>query len=296
MKPLLERIGAGEIIVCDGAWGTTIQSGPGYEKCPEEVNLSDPEFLTATAAAFIEAGAEIVTTNTFGGSPLKLAPAGLDERTAEINERAVQAARAAAGEQVLVAGSCGPSGKLLVTGDVSPEDLEENFERQMTSLAEAGADLFIIETMTDLIEATIAVRTARRIAPEKPVVATMTFDPTPQGFRTIMGVSIEESITRLLEAGADIIGSNCGHGMITLIEVARDFGRLTDAPLIIQPNAGIPSLEDEGVVYPETPEAFAAGVPDLLAAGVAIIGGCCGSTPAHIRALSEAVRARSGAA
>jgi methionine synthase I (cobalamin-dependent) len=111
-----------------------------------------------------------------------------------------------------------------------------------------------------------------------------------------MGVGIEESITHLLEAGADVIGSNCGHGMATLIGVAQEFQRLTDAPLIIQPNAGIPSLENEGVVYPESPATFAAGVPALLDAGVAIIGGCCGSTPAHIRALSEAVRARSGAA
>ncbi len=292
MHPLLERIAAGEVIVCDGAMGTMIQSGPGYEKCPEEINLSSPEILTGIARAFIEAGAEIVCTNTFGASPIKLAAAGLEARTEEINAVAVRAARAAAGDRALVAASCGPSGKLLITGEVTPQALEAGFTRQMTALVEAGTDLIIIETMTDLVEAMIAVRAARNLDPDLPVVATMTFDPTPQGFRTIMGVAVEDAGTQLRTAGADLVGSNCGYGMATMVEIAREFRRTTDAPLIIQPNAGLPVLGDDGVVYPETPASFAARVPDLLEAGVAIIGGCCGSTPDHIRAIRQAVDER----
>ena len=303
MSDLLARIHADEVLVGDGALGTLLLArGLPAGAPPEIVNLERPETLVEIARLYLEAGADIVQTNTFGASPLKLAAYRLAERAAEVNCAAVEAARRAitamakaapAGRRAYVAGSCGPSGRLLKPfGDTAPEELSESFRQQIRALADAGVDAISIETMTDLTEAVLAVRAAKEVVPALPVFAAMTFDETPRGFFTIMGVDIPRAATGLREAGADVVGSNCGNGIERMLAIARAFAAQRARPLIIQANAGLPRIEDGRAVYPETPEFMAARANELMAAGARVIGGCCGTTPEHIRALRRAVDAR----
>ncbi len=246
--------------------------------------------LEEVARLYCDAGADIVETNTFGGSPLKLAQYVLSEKTEEINAAAARAVRNAVGERAYVSASCGPSGQLLEPyGDVSAELMLENFIRQVRALADAGVDLFCVETMTDLTEATLAVQACKTVSPATPVCATMTFDATPRGFFTIMGVSIAQAARGLADAGADVIGSNCGNGIEAMIAIAREFKAQTSHPLIIQSNAGLPELENGHPVYRESPEFMAAKARELIGIGVSVIGGCCGTTPEHIEAIRRVV-------
>jgi 5-methyltetrahydrofolate--homocysteine methyltransferase len=252
------------------------------------VNLDRPELLEEIARLYCEAGADIVQANTFGASPLKLAQYGLADSTESINTIAVRAARRAVGDRAYVVASCGPCGHLLEPyGDVSPDTVLEGFERQLRAVANEGVDCIFVETMTDLAEAVLAVRAAKAAAPRTPIAVTMTFDATPSGYRTIMGTSVAEAVAGLEAAGADILGSNCGYGIESLTEVAREFRRHTTRHLLIQPNAGLPELTAAGPAYPETPEFMAERCRALLALGVQIVGGCCGTTPAHIAAMRE---------
>jgi 5-methyltetrahydrofolate--homocysteine methyltransferase len=264
---------------------------------PEALTLTHPDVIESIARLYVEAGADLVTTNTFGGSPLRLRAFGLEGDTEAINRAAVAALRRAVGDRALVSGSMGPGGHLLQPyGTVSAAEAAASFARQARALADAGVDLFCVETMTDLEEARLAVEAARAAAPHVPVIATMTFERTRRGFFTVMGVSVERAAEVLTAAGAEMIGANCGHGIDAMVEVAQAFRAVTQAPLAIQPNAGLPESRDGVLVYPESPEQFAAAVPALLAAGVRLVGGCCGTTPAHVRAIRAAVDAarRSG--
>ncbi|MBP6875218.1 MAG: homocysteine S-methyltransferase family protein [Candidatus Eisenbacteria bacterium] len=295
MPTLLERLRSGEVLVCDGAMGTLlIARGLPPGSPPESVNLERPEVLNEIAQLYLDAGAQILETNTFGGSPAKLACYGLDGRMEEINRIAVEAVREVAGDRAWVAACCGPSGRMLKPyGDAEPAELKDGFGRQIRVLVHAGVDAIIIETMTDLAEAKLLVEAAREAAPGLPVIASMTFDPTPRGFFTIMGNSIEQAAAGLAQAGADVIGSNCGNGIEQMLAIARAYRAASERPIVIQSNAGLPSLEEGRPVYSETPEFMAARVPELIAAGAQIIGGCCGTTPEHIRAIRRAVdRAR----
>ncbi len=296
MASLLERIAAGEILVADGAMGTMLfKKGISPGSCPEAVNLDRPDLLREIAAEYLAAGAEIIQTNTFGGSPLKLAMYGLDDRTEDINRAAAGAVQSVVDRRAYVSGSCGPSGKILKPyGDTSPEAVYESFYRQLKCLIETGVDLLCIETMTDLTEATLAVRAARAISPDIPVMATMTFDKIPKGFFTIMGVGIRQAAAELEKAGADLIGSNCGHGIETMLEVAREFKTASRLPLIIQSNAGLPELINGRPEYRETPEFMAEKARQLAEMGVSIIGGCCGTTPEHIAAIRRVVNQVNG--
>ena len=259
-------------------------------KCPEEYNLTHPEILESIARRYLEAGADIVQTNTFGGSPLKLAQYGLDDRTETIAAKAVEAVKQAVGGKAFVSASCGPSGKLLKPyGDCEPEAMKAGFLRQMSAMINAGADLVCVETMTDLTEAKLAIEAAREISADIPIMATMTFDPTPRGFYTVMGVTIEAAAKELEAAGATIIGSNCGNGIEKMIEIAIEFKQRTSLPVIIQSNAGVPELKEGKPFYPETPDFMGQKSEALIEAGVAVIGGCCGTTPDHIRAIRAAV-------
>ncbi|MBD3161560.1 MAG: methionine synthase, partial [Candidatus Eisenbacteria bacterium] len=215
MKPFLERIAAGEVLVGDCATGTRLFAfGLAPGDCPERWNLDHPERLERLAADSRDAGADIVQTNTFGASPAKLAAYGLDEATEEVNRAAVAAIRSVAENQVYVAGSCGPSGKILRPyGPADPEEIRAGFRVQIEALLRAGVDLLCIETMTDLAEAVLAVEAARSVSRAIPIVATMTFDATPRGFFTIMGVDVASAARGLEEAGADVLGTNCGHGV-----------------------------------------------------------------------------------
>ena len=287
MKDLRTRLAAGDVLVGDGAWGTLLMAhGVGPGEAPESLNLTQAGVIEEIASLYVEAGADLITTNTFGGSPARLRQFGLDAQTEAVNRAAVEAVRRAAGGRAYASASVGPSGHLMKPyGDADPVDIGAGYERQIRALAEAGADLVCIETMTDLAEAVLAVRAAKSVAPDLPVIVTMTFETTRRGFFTVMGVSIEQAVRGLSEAGADILGSNCGNGSVTMVAIAREFRALTGLPIAIQPNAGLPEPLDGSLVYPETPEFMAGQARELLAAGVAIIGGCCGTTPAHVRAL-----------
>ncbi len=292
MEPLRARLKRPGILLADGAMGTMLLDRgliPG--DCPEKMNLERPEAVEEVTRLYISAGAEIVQTNTFGGSPLKLAPYGVEGRTDEINARAVALARNAAGDRAYLAASCGPSGKILEPyGDTAAETVFESFRMQMKALAAEGVDMFSIETMTDLAEAVLAVRAAKSVSGSIPVSATMTFDETPRGFFTIMGNGIDQAVKALSEAGAQIIGSNCGNGIVTMVAIAREFMRQTAIPVVIRSNAGIPKLMGRSVLYPDSPEFMARESQALIAMGVKIIGGCCGTTPEHIAAIRSTAR------
>jgi 5-methyltetrahydrofolate--homocysteine methyltransferase len=258
--------------------------------CPESLNLDRPELLEQIAREYLDAGAEIIQTNTFGASPLKLTAYGLADQTEEINHSAVQAVRQVVGDKAYVCACCGPSGKLLKPyGDTEPGVVAQSFERQLHALAAAGIDAVNFETMIDLSETEIAVKAAKSVAPGMAVVATMTFQPTRRGLFTIMGNTVAEAARRLSAAGADIVGSNCGNGIEQMVEVAREFRKAGTTPISIRPNAGLPQLVAGKPAYSETPEFMAARIPDLVRAGVSIIGGCCGTTPEHIRAFRAAL-------
>jgi 5-methyltetrahydrofolate--homocysteine methyltransferase len=259
-------------------------------ECPEMINIEKPQILEMIARLYLEAGADIIQTNTFGGSPLKLAQYSLDDKTEEINTAAVIAARGVARDGVYITASCGPCGRLLKPyGDTDPEKIYKGFERQIGALVNAGVDLICIETMTDLKEAALAIKAAKSVSQTIPVAATMTFDPTPNGFFTIMGTGIEQAATGLADAGADIIGSNCGNGIENMIMIAEEFKKSTSFPVMIQSNAGLPVMKDDNPVYPETPEFMAERCEKLLKIGVNIIGGCCGTTPDHIAAFRKVI-------
>jgi len=290
-KGILGRISEGKCLVADGAMGTMLfERGVKGGQAPESINLERPEILEDIARLYLEAGADVLQTNTFGASVLKLSSHSLADRTEDINRKAVDAVRKVAGDRAFVAASCGPSGKLLVPyGDTEPEVIYESFARQLKAVIEAGVDVVCVETMTDLAEASLAVKAARSVSSTIPIIATMTFDPGPRGFFTVMGVSIEKAAAGLEEAGADVVGSNCGNGIEKMIEIAREFKNVSSLPIIIQSNAGMPELRDGAPVYPESPEFMAERAKALVDMGVAVIGGCCGTTPEHTRALREMV-------
>ena len=291
MNKLLDRLKNGEILVADGAMGTMLfERGLGIGECPESMNLSMPSAIEDIARLYLKAGADIIQTNTFGGSPLKLASYSLADEAPLINSTAVLAVKRAVSGRAYVSGSCGPCGKILKPyGDTDPELVYESYKIQMQALAESGCDVICIETMMDLSEMLLALQAAKEKAPGIPVMATMTFNATPKGFFTIMGDTIEKTSRVLEEAGADVIGSNCGNGIEGMIRIAREFRSHTTLPLIIQSNAGLPVIENGGLIYPESPEFMASMAKELVDAGVSIIGGCCGTGPAHIRAIRNSI-------
>jgi 5-methyltetrahydrofolate--homocysteine methyltransferase len=291
MQNLLDRLRTGDIVVGDGAWGTLLMTrGLKPGQAPEVFNLTRPEVLEEVARLYLDAGAEVITANTFGGSPARLRQSGLDGETESINRAGVEAARRAAGDDAYVSASVGPCGHVLTPyGDADPGDVSVGFARQIRALVKAGVDLICIETMTDLTEAILAVRAAREVAPQVPVAATMTFERTRRGFFTVMGNSIEQAVRGLSEAGADILGSNCGNGIETMVEIAREFRARTDRPVAIQSNAGLPEHRAGALLYPDTPDLMAEQAGVLADLGVALIGGCCGTTPAHIQAIRRVV-------
>lgn len=293
MSDFLKRISEGEIFVADGAMGSMlIAQGLKVGDCPEAYNLSDMDILEDIAKKYYEAGAEIIQTNTFGGSPLKLMTYALDNKAVEINQNAVKAVRSAVGSNAFISGSIGPSGKLLEPyGSTSPEQVYESFLVQARALIEADVDILCVETMTDLNEAVLALKAVREISSDIPLMATMTYDRTEQGFISIFGVTIQQASEGLKDAGADIVGSNCGNGIEGMIEVAKEYKRQTNLPLIIQSNAGLPEIDGLTVVYNESPEFMARHALTLKAIGVSVIGGCCGTTPDHISAIKKAVKA-----
>ena len=293
MSGLLERLRRGEdVVLGDGAVGTLLRGkGLGAGEPPESFNLTRPDVVEWAAAAYVDAGSEIVQTNTLGGNEIRLALFGLADRADEIHRAAVAAARRGARGRALVAGTCGPTGlRLKPDGGALRNLIRDAFERQMAALLDSGVDMFIIETMTDLEEALVALEAAREAAGDGfPVAVTMAFAPAESGFATACGDRVEACASALAAAGADIVGSNCGREPADMIGIAADFREHTDLPLLIQPSAGLPRMDGEEAVYPVGPDLLARTAKELLKVGVSVLGGCCGTTPEHIRALRRVI-------
>lgn len=276
--------------VADGAWGTELDKlgcPAGY--CREEWNLSHPDLVGRVATAYVSAGADVILSNTFSANRFTLEKHGLADKVEALNQCGAQISRQAAGAKAWVFASMGPSGKMLVAEEVTEEELYKAFCVQAKALAAGGADAIVCETMTELAEVLAAVR-AVKDACGLPVVASMTFDTGPDHMRTMMGVAAGDAAEQLTRAGADAIGCNCGVGIDGYIKVAQCLRQHTDRPIWVKPNAGLPEIQGGRAVYKESPEEFAAKVPLLLKAGASFVGGCCGTTPAHIAHLATTVK------
>lgn len=290
MKRTLSELIKNQVLVSDGAWGTFLQQkGLRPGECPELWNVTHRADVLAIARSYVEAGADLIETNSFGGSRFKLEKYGLGDRVTELNRAAAAISREAAGDRVLVLGSVGPTGKMLIMEEVTAEEMYDAFREQALALEAGGADAIIVETMTDLEEAVLAVRAARENTGLE-VICTMTFDRlVTADFRTMMGISPAEMVQPLLDAGASILGTNCGNGMAGMIPVVEEIRRThPTVPILVHANAGMPAYREGHTVFPESPEEMASHVKALYQAGACIIGGCCGTTPQHIVAIKKA--------
>jgi 5-methyltetrahydrofolate--homocysteine methyltransferase len=291
MGKILNELKSGKVLISDGAWGTFLQAkGLQPGECPEEWNITHPDDVLDIAKSYIDAGSDMVETNSFGGSKYKLANYGLQDKVFALNKAAAEISRKAAKDKYVL-GSIGPTGKILMMGEVTSVELYEAFKEQAMALEAGGADALMIETMTDLEEAIQAIKAAKENTACE-VFCTMTFDKTIQGdFRTMMGVSPADMVEQIIDAGAELIGANCGNGskdMIGIVEEIRKINR--DIPILIHANAGAPIYKDGETVFPESPDEMCTYAQGLINAGANIIGGCCGTTPAHIAKIVENVK------
>ncbi len=287
MAAILEKLSSGIILVSDGAMGTELQRrGMVPGSCPEEMNATHPEIVQSIHKDYYDAGSDLVETNSFGGTRICLAIHQFENRVRELNKKAAENAKAVCPKGKFVAGSIGPTSQILEPyGDLTLQAAYDAFAEQAEALAEGGVDLLVVETMMSIEEAETAVRAAKEKT-NLPVAATMTFE---SGLKTMWGVDVETAVQRLTGAGADILGSNCGRGFDEMIEVVKAMKALTSIPILAQANAGLPELIDGKNVYKETPEVISPKVERLLSCGVNIIGGCCGTNPAHIREIKKIV-------
>jgi methionine synthase I (cobalamin-dependent) len=289
MHPAIQQLLAHGPVVTDGAWGTELQTrGLPVGEFPDAWNLTQPERVAEVAQAYVAAGSQVILTNTFGANRIRLAENGLADRVAEINRRSVEISREAAGGKVAVFASMGPSGKLLLSGEVTAEELSAAFAEQARALAQAGADALVVETISDLEEGRIAVAAGCQTG--LPVVASAVFDSGKDKDRTMMGSTPEQAANALAAAGAEVIGANCGQGIAGFHAICKRLRATTDRPIWIKANAGLPKLVDGRAVYETAPEEFASHVPKLLELGANFIGGCCGTNPEFIRAVVRVVR------
>ena len=299
-REVLARIEAGETLVFDGGYGTMLfAAGLLNGACPELWNDTHADVVAGIHKSYFDAGSDIVETNTFGGTRLKLDEYRIGDRTRELNVKGARLARAVAPAGRWVAGSIGPTSRLpldyALDNGVTDEEYEATFREQAEALAEGGVDLFAVETMMFPQEATAAIRACKAVAAELPVMATMFFqyEEGNDRDRTMWGESPADVAKNLLAAGADVVGMNCGRGPDRAIVIIREMRAATDAPLVAYPNAGLPVTTGGTVTYELGPEAMAREYPALLDAGCNIVGACCGSTPEHIRLIAELVRRRS---
>ena len=291
MGKVLDKIATGRVLVSDGAWGTFLhQKGLKADECPESWNLERPEDVLEIANSYVEAGADIILTNSFGASPIKLEGYGMEAQTLVLNRRAAEISKKAAADRALVMGSIGPTGKMVMMGEVAPQEVFKGFIEQTLGLADGGADGIVIETMTDPEEARIAIEAVKKVS-ELDVACTFTFSKNQDGvYRTMMGTDLGAYMDMALSAGADIIGANCGNGTAGMIEIVREFRTLDpEIPVLVHANAGLPIYQDGKTLFPESAAEMASQIEELVAAGANIVGGCCGTTPEHIRQIVKII-------
>ena len=289
---ILDRLAAGDTLIFDGATGTYLQNNglePGGS--PELMNATNPEVIKGMAQHYFDAGSDIVLTNTFGGNKFILDRYGAGDRLFELNRLAAEHARSVAPQGKFVAGSIGPTGEFIEPlGTATEDELYEIFSEMSQAFEVGGADAVMIETQLAIEEAAIAVRAAKETT-GLVVMATMVFDKGPRGYFTMMGVTPEQAVEGLEEAGADIVGTNCGNGIERMVEIATRMRAVTDKYLVVQSNAGLPIIKNGETCYLETPEFMAKHYRELAELPINILGGCCGTTDDHIRALVQSVRA-----
>jgi len=291
-QKITEALKTGKVLVSDGAWGTFLhKKGLKPGECPELWNIDKPGEVLDIAQKYIESGADMIKSDSFGGSCFKLEHYGLADRAAEINEAAARISRQAAGEEHWVIASIGPTGKMLVTEEVTEQELYDAFKIQAVAFEKGGADAACIETMSDPGEACQAIRAVKENT-KLEVICTFTFEKTTKGdYRTMMGADPVSAMNAAIEAGADIVGPNCGNGIDRMIDIVSQMRAVNkEIPILVHANAGLPKNTDGVITFPETPQDMAALAPRLAAAGANIIGGCCGTTPAHIKAIKEALQ------
>ena len=288
---ILDRLAAGDILLLDGATGTYLQERglePGGS--PELMNSDSPDIVRQMAAEYFAAGADMVLTNSFGGSKFMLKKYGVGDRVRELNRLAAEHAKSAATEGKYVVGSVGPTGEFMEPlGEVSEQEMYDAFAEQISSLEEGGADAVVIETQMAIEEAVTAIKAARENT-GLVVMATMVFDKGPRGYFTMMGITPKRAVVELREAGAQVVGTNCGNGIEKMIELGTMMRSETDGYLVVQSNAGIPAIVQGEICYPESPEFMAEKYSKLAELPINVLGGCCGTGPEHIAHLAKAVR------
>ena len=281
---LIDELIAGGAALLDGAWGTELQArGLVAGEVPDLWNLERADRVEEVARAYVDSGSDIILTNTFRANAVALADHPDVSKLDQVNRAGVEISKRAAAARARVFASIGPSGKLLISGDVDESSLRTAFEQQARALAAGGADAIVVETMADLEEAGFAIDAAR--ATGLPVVACMVYDSGKQKDRTMMGVTPERAAEAFTRAGADVIGANCGNGIEGYIPVCSRLASATDRPIWIKANAGLPELVGGEAVYRTTPQQFASHLGELIDAGASFVGGCCGTNPAFIAAL-----------
>ena len=288
MNTFLEQLNSGRVLISDGATGTYLQSH-GLEPggCPELMNADAPAVVRQMATDYFAAGTDMVETNSFGASRYMLAKYGQGERVEELNRLSAQNARSAAPDGKFVIGSIGPTGEFLEpNGTATEQEMFDVFCEQARGLADGGVDCFCIETMSDMMEMSLAIRACKKTA-GLPVLASLTFDQGPRGFFTMFGITPVGAVEQMSKAGADVVGSNCGITIAQMIDIIAAMRQATDKPIIAHVNAGIPKIVNGRIVYPDTPDYMANLYPKLVEAGASIVGGCCGTTPEHIRAIAN---------
>ncbi|MDR3165673.1 MAG: homocysteine S-methyltransferase family protein [Synergistaceae bacterium] len=291
MGKIVDVLKSGKILVSDGAWGTFLyEKGMKAGECPDAWSLNRFDDVVDIAKSYADAGSDMVESNSFGASYYKLEHFGLQDKAADINEAAAKASRKGAGPDKFVISSIGPTGKLLVTEEVTEEDLYNAFKVQAIALEKGGADAVCIETMSDADEAVCAIKATKENT-KLEVITTFSFDKTVQGtYKTMMGLSPVDAAKAALEAGSDVVGTNCGNGIERMIDIVKEMkAAYPDAFILVHANAGLPENRDGKDFFPETPQMMADQVEGLIKAGTNVVGGCCGSTPAHIAAMKKVV-------
>ena len=280
-----------KVLVSDGAMGTMLQSGGlPVGHCPEEWNISHPDVLASIHNGYFTADADLVETNTFGGNRYRLKHYGHENKVYEFNKAGAEIAKKVCPVGKFIAGSVGPTGEFLEPlGLLTISDLEEAFTEQISGLVDGGVDVLFIETMSYIDEIRAAIVAAQKVNKNIPIVASMSFEKSAVGYRTMMGTGIPEFIKEMKKLPVIAIGANCGKGAKEIIDIMEEFRQLTDIPLIAQANAGLPETKDDKIIYTETPEQRGELTRVLLGEKVNIIGGCCGTTPEHITSIRQTI-------